>query len=70
MTDRDPSGGRTWRYRFTRPGEIEIETRELEGDEAAEAYARELSKSQQTAVVVHRWHGVSWEYLTEADEGS
>ena len=46
MTHTDPSSGRTWLYRFSRPGGIEIETRELNGDEAAEIMPGELSKSQ------------------------
>ena len=58
----------TWRYRFARPGDVEIETRDFEGDDAADTYARQLSKSLQSPVVIQRWHGVSWEYVTEADE--
>ncbi len=70
MTDAQPQQGRTWRYRFSRPGDIEIELSELDGDDAADSHARELSKSLQSPVVVQRWHGVSWEYVIEADETS
>jgi hypothetical protein len=68
MTHTDPSSGRTWLYRFSRPGGIEIETRELSGDETAETYARELSKSQVVPVIIERHDHVDWEYVTEADE--
>jgi hypothetical protein len=70
MTDAEPNFGKTWRYRFASPGDVEIETRDLDADETAETHARELSDSMQTPVVVQRWHGVSWEYVTEADERS
>jgi hypothetical protein len=70
MTDVEPTFGNTWRYRFARPGDDEIETGDFNGDDTAEAYARELSTSLQCPVVVQRWHGVSWEYVTEADERS
>lgn len=70
MTDVQPSSGKTWRYRFARPGDDEIETRDFDGDGAAETYARDLSKSLLSPVVIQRWHGVSWEYVTEADETS
>jgi hypothetical protein len=68
MTHTDPSSGRTWLYRFSRPGGIEIETRELSGDDTAETYARELSKSQVVPVIIERHDHVDWEYVTEADE--
>jgi hypothetical protein len=68
VTDTESSSGRTWRYRFSRRGDIEIESRELDGDDAAEVYARELSKSKDTSVVIKR-HGIAdWEYVTEVDE--
>jgi hypothetical protein len=71
MPESGPSIDKDWRYRFSRPGNVEIEIQEFAGDEAAEAHARELSKSLDTAVIVHRLHGhVDWEYLTEADERS
>ncbi len=63
-----PSGGNTWLYRFSQPGGIEIETRQLDGDETAEEIARELSKSQEVPVVIERHNHVDWEYVTEADE--
>ena len=69
MTDARPSSGQTWRYQFSQPGGIEIEVREFSDDETAETHARELSKSKQVPVIVHRLHGeVDWRYLTEADE--
>jgi hypothetical protein len=68
MTDMEPSFGRTWSYRFSRPGDLEIEIGELNGDASAEAYARELSTSLNTAVIVQRHDHVDWEYLTEVDE--
>jgi len=69
MTDLGPSSGQTWRYRFSQPGGVEIETHEFNDDDAAETHARELSKSKEVPVIVHRLHGdVDWRYLTEADE--
>lgn len=68
MTDTDPSHSKTWRYRFTRPGGEEIETGEHGGDEPAEARAREISKAQESPVVVERHDMVDWEYVTEVDE--
>lgn len=67
MTD---TGGppKTARYRFTRPDETEIDTRELGTDEEAEAVARELSRAQNVVVVIERFGHVDWEYVTEADE--
>lgn len=68
MTDAQPSLSRTWRYRFTRPGDVEIEVREFSGDDPAVKHADELSKAQDTPVIVHRLRGtVDWEYVTEAD---
>jgi hypothetical protein len=68
MSNTGPSGGNTWLYRFSQPGGIEIETRQLDGDESAEEIARELSKSQEVPVVIERHNHVDWEYVTEADE--
>jgi len=68
MTEARPSPGRTWLYRFSRPGGIEIETRELSGDEAAETAARQLSKAQEVPVIIARHDHVDWEYVTEVDE--
>ncbi len=67
MTDTAPSG-EIWLYRFSRPGGIEIETRELGTDDAADAYARALSKPQGTPVIVEHLDHVDWEYVTEVDE--
>jgi hypothetical protein len=60
--------GEVWLYRFSRPGGVEIETRELADDDAAAAIARELSRAQETPVVIERHDHVDWEYVTEADE--
>ena len=68
MTDTEPSLGRTWLYRFSRPGDIEIETRQLNGDETAQTYARDLSKAQETPITIKRHDHVDWEYVTEVDE--
>jgi hypothetical protein len=68
MTDTGPSSGKTWLYRFSRPGGVEIETGQLSSDEAAEARARELSKAQVVPVTIERHNHVDWEYITEADE--
>ena len=72
MTDSDASVGRLWSYRFTTPDEAEIATKDLDGDETAETCARELSKSANAPVVVHRLQkfAQSWEYVTEVDERS
>jgi hypothetical protein len=69
VTDAGSSSGRTTQYRFSRPGGVEIETVDLNGDDWAETYARELSASQNSPVVIHRLRGiVDWEYVTEVDE--
>jgi len=71
MTDATGDSGKTWRYRFVRrPGDSEVETGDFPSDDGADEHARELSKSLQSPIVVERWHGISWEYVTEADEGS
>jgi len=59
-----------WTYRFTDPQSGEIETAQLADDDAAEARARELSKSGNVTVRVerHSAHVDAWEYVTEADE--
>jgi hypothetical protein len=68
MTDQESSSGGAWQYRFLRPGGVEIETREFNGDDAAETYARELSKARETPVIIQRFHGhVDWQYVTEVD---
>jgi hypothetical protein len=68
MTDTPPSSAKTWRYRFTRPGDAEIETGEFTGDEAAIARGRELSTSMEAAIVVERYGLVDWHYVDELDE--
>lgn len=62
------SAGRTWRYRFSEPGGVEIETGEFAANDLAEAHARELSKARQVPVVVQYHDLVDWVYVTEADE--
>jgi hypothetical protein len=68
MPDTPSSSGRTWRYRFTRPGGAEVETGEFPRDEAAIARARELSTSIEEPIVVERYGRVDWHYLDEVDE--
>jgi hypothetical protein len=68
MTDTDRSSGKTWLYRFSRPGEIEIGTHELGGDDSAMDYARELPEASETPIVIERHDHVGWEYVTEIDE--
>jgi hypothetical protein len=68
MSDMGPPSGKTSLYRFSRPGGVEIESRELDDDDAAEAYARALPVARETAVVIQRHDHVDWEYVTEVDE--
>ncbi len=70
MTDADPSLGKVWRYQFSQPGEIVVETGEFDGDDTAEARARELSKSSASPIVIkrHSAHVDTWVYVTEVDE--
>jgi hypothetical protein len=68
MTNTGPGSAQTSKYRFSRPGGIEIETRELSNDEEAELVAREISRAQEVPVVIERFGHVDWEYVTEADE--
>jgi hypothetical protein len=68
MTDSGSSSPGAQRYRFTRPGGIEIETNEMVSDDAAEVRARDLSKGQETPVIIERHDHVDWEYVTEVDE--
>jgi hypothetical protein len=68
MSNTGPDGEKRWLYRFSLPGGVEIETRELTSDESAEEIARELSRAQVTPVVIERHDHVDWEYVTEADE--
>jgi hypothetical protein len=65
VTDIDPSHGR---YRFSRQGNVEIETGQFASDEAAETYGRGLSKAQDAPVIISRHNIVDWEYVTEVDE--
>jgi hypothetical protein len=68
MTDKETTSGRTWRYRFSLPGGEEIEIRELNSNEAAEEYARELSKARQEPVTIQYHDLVDWTYVTEVDQ--
>jgi hypothetical protein len=68
MTDTQPSSGRTWRYRFSLPGNEEIEIRELNSNNAAEDYARELSKARHAPVTIQYHDLVDWMYVTEVDQ--
>lgn len=68
MTNSSQSSRRTWQYRFSRPGNVEIDTIELDSDDAAETHARELSKTSQIPVIIERHDLVDWEYVTEVDE--
>lgn len=72
MTESEPSLGREWSYRFTQPDGVEIAMRDLNGDATAETLARELSKSGDVPVIVHRLERLanSWEYVAEVDERS
>lgn len=68
MADTEPSFAKTRNYRFSRPGGVEIETGDFNGDDAAETHARELSKSQQAPIIIDRKSVVDWDYITEVDE--
>jgi hypothetical protein len=68
MTDTEPTSNRTWRYRFSSPGNVEIEIRELNSNDAAEQYARELSKARQVPVTIKYHDVVDWVYVTEVDQ--
>lgn len=72
MSDAEPSFGRLWRYQFTQPGDTVVEIGEFNGDDTAEARARELSKSNASPIVVkrHSAHVDTWVYVTEVDERS
>ena len=54
-------------YRFSEPGDIEIETRQLDDDDSAESYARQLPRAQETPIIIQRHDHVDWEYVTEVD---
>jgi hypothetical protein len=70
MTESEPSHGREWTYRFRQPDGVEIAVQDLNGDDAAERVARELSKSAGAPVIVQRLQKAanSWEYVIEVDE--
>ena len=70
MTDVNPSSGTVWRYQFSEPGDTIVDTGEFNGDDTAEARARDLSKSKASPIVVkrHSAHVDSWVYVTEVDE--
>jgi hypothetical protein len=70
MTEAEPSFGGLWRYQFSQPDETVVETGEFNGDETAEARAREVSKSKDSPIVVkrHSAHVDTWVYITEVDE--
>lgn len=72
MVESSTPTAKLWRYRFTRPGDVELGIEQLAGDDAAESRARELSASENTAVVVqrHSGHVDAWEYVTEVDESA
>jgi hypothetical protein len=69
MTDPEPSEN-LWRYQFSQPDGTVVETGEFNGDDTAEAKARELSKSKRSPIVMkrHSAHVDAWVYVTEADE--
>jgi hypothetical protein len=58
------------RYQFSQPDGAEVETSEFSGDDAAETRGRELSRSNEAAIVIrrHSGHVDAWEYVTEVDE--
>jgi hypothetical protein len=70
MTDVEPSSRKLWSYRFSQPGGSVVETGDFSGNDTAETRARELSKSNETPIVIHRHsaHVDAWEYVTEVDE--
>jgi len=70
MTEVEPSAGTMLSYRFSPPGGTVVETGDFSGDGTAEMRARDLSKSNDTPIVVHRHsaHVDGWEYVTEVDE--
>ncbi len=70
MAGIQPSSDGSSLYRFLQPDETEVEQRQLLDDDAAEDYARGLSKARQTPITIERRDHVDWEYVTEADERS
>lgn len=68
MADPTAQPGPTHRYRFSLPDDEEVETGEFADDAAADTRAREISRSKDQPIVIHRLRGhVDWEYVTEAD---
>lgn len=72
MTDAPVPPGPTWRYQFTTADGAEIATDSFPNDSAAEAWAQQRSKADDTVIVIHRHsaHVDAWEYVTEVDERS
>jgi hypothetical protein len=70
MNDIASSSGKLWSYRFSTPDGSALETGDFNGDDTAEGRGRELSKSNDTPIVIHRHSGHvdAWEYVTEVDE--
>lgn len=68
MTESGPLPDSAALYRFSRPGGIEVETKGMESDEAAEIHARDLSTEKASPIVIERRNHVDWEYITEVDE--
>jgi hypothetical protein len=68
MTDTGPQSAKKSRYRFCRPDGTEIESSDLDNDDAAQMVARDLSRAQDIPVTIERFGHVDWEYVTEADE--
>jgi hypothetical protein len=70
VTNTGPSSDKLWNYRFSRPDDSEVGTGQFNSDAAAEEQARELSKTDESPIVIHRHsaHVDAWEYVTEVDE--
>jgi hypothetical protein len=73
MTDLEQTHGPTWNYSFlfrSENGEVELEQREFNGDDAAENWGRELSKKHNTPIVIkrHSAHIDAWTYVDEVGE--
>ena len=72
MTDAQAPSRPSRRYQFTAVDGAEIATDSFADDAAAESWARERSKADDIAIVIHRHsaHVDAWEYVTEVDERS
>lgn len=70
MTNTEQSSGKLWSYRFSKPGGSVVGTGDFNSDDTAETRGRELSKSNDVPIVIHRHSGhvEAWEYVTEVDE--